>query len=126
MKITEQDRRRMNNKLIQFWRFVILNLKILRAVDHSKRAWCSSSRPRRGAQPRLGEPITSRLPRPSRPSTRGMRATSAWRRSAERRTPSSRPSRRRASCAGGGGRAQAGAPGGGRPTGGDWGAGLTL
>ncbi len=38
MKITEKDRKRMNNKLIQFWRFVVLNLKILKAVDHSKRS----------------------------------------------------------------------------------------
>jgi len=38
MKITDADHARMNNKLIQFVRFVILNLKILRAVDHSKRA----------------------------------------------------------------------------------------
>lgn len=38
MKITRQDRRRMNNKLYQFWRFVILNLRILKAVDHSKRS----------------------------------------------------------------------------------------
>jgi hypothetical protein len=28
----------MNNKLIQFWRFIVLNLKILKAVDHSKRS----------------------------------------------------------------------------------------
>jgi hypothetical protein len=38
MKITEKDRKRMNNKLIQLWRFVVLNLKILKAVDHSKRS----------------------------------------------------------------------------------------
>jgi hypothetical protein len=38
MHITPKDRRRMNNKLYQFWRFVILNLRILKAVDHSKRA----------------------------------------------------------------------------------------
>lgn len=37
-EITEQDRRQMNNKLIQLWRFVVLNLKILKAVDHSKRS----------------------------------------------------------------------------------------
>ena len=37
-EITEQDRRWMNNKLIQLWRFVVLNLKILKAVDHSKRS----------------------------------------------------------------------------------------
>ncbi len=36
--ITEKDRKRMNNKLYQLWRFIILNLRILRAVDHSKRA----------------------------------------------------------------------------------------
>ena len=26
------------NKLYQLWRFIILNIKILKAVDHSKRA----------------------------------------------------------------------------------------
>lgn len=36
--ITEKERKRMNNKLLQLWRFIILNLRILRAVDHSKRA----------------------------------------------------------------------------------------
>jgi hypothetical protein len=38
MEITDKDRRRMNNKFIQFWRFIVLNLKILKAVDHSKRS----------------------------------------------------------------------------------------
>ena len=38
MEITEKDEKRMNNKLIQFWRFIVLNLKILKAVDVSKRA----------------------------------------------------------------------------------------
>lgn len=38
MQITEKDRKRMNNKLFQFWRFIVLNLKILKAVDHSKRS----------------------------------------------------------------------------------------
>ena len=38
MEITERDRRRMNNKVLQFWRFVVLNLKILKGVDASKRA----------------------------------------------------------------------------------------
>lgn len=38
MQITEKDRKRMNNKLYQFWRFIVLNLKILKAVDHSKRS----------------------------------------------------------------------------------------
>lgn len=38
MEITEKDRKRMNNKLYQFWRFIVLNLKILKAVDHSKRS----------------------------------------------------------------------------------------
>jgi hypothetical protein len=36
--MTEKDRKRMNNKLYQFWRFIVLNLKILKAVDHSKRS----------------------------------------------------------------------------------------
>ncbi|MFZ1397840.1 MAG: hypothetical protein WAS33_13120 [Candidatus Promineifilaceae bacterium] len=38
MQITAKDRKRMNNKLYQFWRFIVLNLKILKAVDHSKRS----------------------------------------------------------------------------------------
>jgi hypothetical protein len=38
MEITDKERRMMNNKLFQFWRFVVLNLKILKAVDHSKRS----------------------------------------------------------------------------------------
>ncbi len=38
MEITSRDRFWMNNKLFQLFRFVVLNLKILKAVDHSKRA----------------------------------------------------------------------------------------
>jgi hypothetical protein len=38
MEITAQDKKRMNNKFIQFFRFVVLNIKILKAVDYSKRA----------------------------------------------------------------------------------------
>ncbi len=38
MEITEKDKKVMNNKFIQFWRFIVLNLKILKAVDVSKRA----------------------------------------------------------------------------------------
>ena len=38
MEITKKDSSRMNNKLIQLWRFIVLNLKILKAVDHSKRS----------------------------------------------------------------------------------------
>ena len=38
MEITKKDKSRMNNKFIQFFRFIILNLKILKAVDVSKRA----------------------------------------------------------------------------------------
>ncbi len=38
MEITEKDQKMMNNKFIQFWRFIVLNLKILKAVDVSKRA----------------------------------------------------------------------------------------
>ena len=38
MEITEKDEKIMNNKLIQLWRFIVLNLKILKAVDVSKRA----------------------------------------------------------------------------------------
>jgi len=37
-EITEKDKKNMNNKLVQFFRFIVLNLKILKAVDHSKRA----------------------------------------------------------------------------------------
>jgi hypothetical protein len=38
VEITERDRFWMNNKLFQFVRFVVLNLKILKGVDASKRS----------------------------------------------------------------------------------------
>jgi hypothetical protein len=38
MEITKRERFWMNNKLYQLWRFVVLNLKILKAVDRNKRA----------------------------------------------------------------------------------------
>ena len=38
MEITDKDKFWMNNKLFQFFRFIVLNLKILKAVDHSKRS----------------------------------------------------------------------------------------
>ncbi len=38
MEITQRDKFWMNNKLFQLLRFVVLNLKILKAVDHSKRS----------------------------------------------------------------------------------------
>jgi hypothetical protein len=38
MEITKQDQKWMNNKFIQFFRFIVLNLKILKAVDRSKRS----------------------------------------------------------------------------------------
>ena len=38
MEISKRDKFWMNNKVFQLWRFVVLNLKILKAVDHSKRA----------------------------------------------------------------------------------------
>lgn len=38
MQITDRDRRWMNSKVYQLWRFVVLNVRILRAVAHSKRA----------------------------------------------------------------------------------------
>jgi hypothetical protein len=38
LEFTQRDRFWMNNKPYQFLRFVVLNLKILKAVDHSKRA----------------------------------------------------------------------------------------
>jgi len=39
MEISAKQLKRMNNKLIQFFRFIVLNLKILKAVDRSKRSW---------------------------------------------------------------------------------------
>lgn len=36
--ISKKDKARMNNKFLQFFRFVVLNLRILKAVDHSKRS----------------------------------------------------------------------------------------
>jgi len=38
MEITKRDRSRMNNKIIQLFRFAILNLKILKGVNHAKRS----------------------------------------------------------------------------------------
>lgn len=38
LEFTDKDRFWMNNKLYQLLRFVVLNLKILKAVDHSKRS----------------------------------------------------------------------------------------
>ncbi len=38
MEINDKERFWMKNKLYQFWRFIVLNIKILRAVDHSKRS----------------------------------------------------------------------------------------
>ena len=38
MESTDRERRWMNNKLYQLWRFVVLNVRILKAVAHSKRA----------------------------------------------------------------------------------------
>jgi hypothetical protein len=38
MEISERDRFWMNNKLFQFVRFIVLNLKILKGVDVSKRS----------------------------------------------------------------------------------------
>ncbi len=38
MEITKWQRFLMNFKPYQFWRFIVLNLKILKAVDRSKRA----------------------------------------------------------------------------------------
>jgi hypothetical protein len=38
VEISERDRFWMNSKLFQFVRFVILNLKILKGVDASKRS----------------------------------------------------------------------------------------
>ncbi len=38
MEITKKDHKMMNCKIIQLWSFIVLNLKILKGVDHSKRA----------------------------------------------------------------------------------------
>jgi hypothetical protein len=38
MEITARDKFWMNNKVFQLWRFVVLNLKILKAIDQSKRS----------------------------------------------------------------------------------------
>ncbi len=38
MEFTQRDRSRMNNKIIQFFRFVVLNIRILRGVNHAKRS----------------------------------------------------------------------------------------
>lgn len=38
MEITNKDKKLMNNKIVQFFRFITLNLKILKAVDRSKRS----------------------------------------------------------------------------------------
>jgi hypothetical protein len=38
MEITKRDRSRMNNKILQFFRFLVLNLKILKGVNHAKRS----------------------------------------------------------------------------------------
>ncbi len=38
LEITDRDKFWMNCKLYQLWRFIVLNLKILKAVDQSKRS----------------------------------------------------------------------------------------
>ncbi|MEA3503106.1 MAG: hypothetical protein U9R47_10055 [Actinomycetota bacterium] len=38
MKITDRERKQMKSKPYQMVRFVVLNLKILKAVDRSKRS----------------------------------------------------------------------------------------
>ena len=38
MQITPKDKFWMEFKPYQLWRFIVLNIKILRAVDHSKRS----------------------------------------------------------------------------------------
>ena len=38
VQITDRDRFWMSNKIFQFFRFVVLNLKILKGVDVSERA----------------------------------------------------------------------------------------
>jgi len=68
MEITDKDRRRMNSKVLQFFRFVVLNLKILKGVDVSKRAWgatagrVSGRPPWAGLRPRLAAGRLAPLP----------------------------------------------------------------
>lgn len=38
MELTKKQRVLMRFKLYQLWRFIVLNLKILKAVDRSKRS----------------------------------------------------------------------------------------
>ena len=38
MQITPKDKFWMEFKPNQLWRFIVLNIKILKAVDHSKRS----------------------------------------------------------------------------------------
>jgi len=38
MEITKTQRFLMNSKVFQLWRFIVLNLKILKGVNHSKRS----------------------------------------------------------------------------------------
>ena len=38
MQITPKDKFWMEFKPYQLWRFIVLNIKILKAVDHSKRS----------------------------------------------------------------------------------------
>jgi hypothetical protein len=38
MQISDNDKFWMNFKAFQLWRFIVLNIKILKAVDHSKRS----------------------------------------------------------------------------------------
>ncbi len=38
MRPSKFDRFLMRNKIYQSWRFIVLNLKILKAVDRSKRS----------------------------------------------------------------------------------------
>lgn len=38
MRPSKFDKFKMKSRIFQLWRFIVLNLKILKAVDHSKRA----------------------------------------------------------------------------------------
>lgn len=38
LQFTPKEKRRRGAKIYQFFRFIILNIKILKAVDHSKRS----------------------------------------------------------------------------------------
>lgn len=60
MEITNRDRFWMNCKVAQAWRFVVLNLQILKAADHGKQAPPAHPQPHarvtQGEGPRMAIP----------------------------------------------------------------------